>query len=74
MGKKPHQGKKFKWSIKFLVELKANVIPYGSTLLCSEMEAFSLGKAGGAIRSDVYEQAKIFSLETQGFRSFIISY
>lgn len=56
------------------MELKANVIPYGSTLLCSEIEAFSLGKTGGAITRDVHEQAKIFSLETQDFRSFIISY
>lgn len=56
VGKKPHQGKQFKRSIKFfLVKLKANVIPYGLILLCSETEAFSLGKTGGAIRRDVHE-------------------
>lgn len=55
-GQKASSGKQFKRSIKvFLVKLKANVIPYGLTLLCSETEAFSLGKTGGAIRRDVHE-------------------
>lgn len=55
VGKKTHQGKNFIRSIKFLVKLKANVIPCGSILLCSETETFSLGKTEGTIRSNVHE-------------------